>query len=936
LLIFHLFFDKFGSLQNFKHSDKIHITYPSTLAFLDNLKQIILFMEDCMKISKLLNVVVILVVLITFLPVKEVKAAIPITSNTTISKNATWTEDMVVTNGAVLTISPGVTITVNCSDSPILSRYPSEKDPDKIELIIENGTLIADRVTFKGATAGSCWYGIEILDNGSAQITRSTIRDARVGITIDKSSAVISSNTINNIRGVDSDADLNRRDARGILVTDGDDGIIIENNTIDGVYGGQGPLDATPSVPNAGGVAYGIKVERTNNITVRGNHIEDIYGGDGKGFTYNASAGYDGSDGVDFTSPIPIDGGMGGHGNKGGDGGYAYGIAATEPSDATKTITISNNTVSKIYGGEGANGQWGGNGGDGGDAGFVSSGPVPVDGVPGGVGGAGGNGGAGGFGGKAYGIYLVTVTASISENQINTLRGGQAGTGGLGGDGGSGGNGGSGSIAEYDTNPAECVAAGDGGDGGRGGDAGSSGQSGSGGEAYGVLINNGTLTVFSHNILHDISGKPGGAGTLGNNPGSGGDGGWGGPGSQAVPLGGGGGAGGAGGLSGTGGNGGDGGSAIGLRSVNSTVSSIEANSFSLIVSGIGGVGGNGGNANSTQGVGGLGGNVSSYPNEADIGVEGGVGGVGSPGGEGGDGGKAGDAYAVFATVAMGSTTVVNNLVYFVHAPNGGAGGNGGIGGKGGGGGSGIPFSGGTNQPGGDGGAGGAAGNGGDGGDNVPGSTLFNASGFYLSSTDYETSTWLVTNNTIANISSENVTPLKGLKGTPGLGGAGGTGDPAGNAGAVGAAGGDGNLGVKGQTGGYYSGPYVTSDLYNNIIAHVATETISNSVGIYKHLDGVITGFRYGDLFGWQVPGSFGLMTGTINADPLFADFTTQDYRLQAGSPCVDTGLNTAPGVPDVDIAGTGRPFGPIVDMGAYEYDPSTSVDYDVFLPLIVK
>jgi hypothetical protein len=916
-------------------------SYPNLLvSILEKLIQTMKLMEACMKISKLLNVVIILVVLITFLPEKEVKAAIPIISNTTISKDVTWTEDMIVTNGAVLTISPGVTITMSCSDSPILSRYPGEKDPNKIELIIENGTLIADRVTFKGTTAGSCWYGIEILDNGSAQITRSTIRDARVGITIDKSSAIISSNTITNIRGVASDADLNRRDTRGILVTDGDDGIIIENNTIDGVHGGQGPLDTTPSVPNPGGVAYGIKIERTNNITVQGNHIEDIYGGDGGWWTYDASDGYDGSDGVDYTSPIPMDGGMGGHGNKGGDGGYAYGIAVTEPSDATKTITISNNTISKIVGGDGANGQWGGNGGDGGDAGFVSSSTIPVDGVQGGAGGAGGNGGAGGFGGKAYGIYLVTVTANITENQIDTLRGGQAGVGGLGGDGGSGGNGGAGSLAVYDTNPAECIPAGYGGNGGRGGDAGSSGQSGSGGEACGVIINNGTITDFSHNIIQDISGMPGGAGTLGNNPGSGGDGGWGGPGNDAVPLGGGGGAGGAAGLSGAGGNGGAGGSATGFRSVNSIIYRIEANSFSLIVSGIGGDGGRGGNANTSYGVGGLGGNVSSYPNVNDSGVEGGIGGVGSPGGEGGDGGRAGSAYAVFANVAMGSTTVVNNLVYFVHAPGGGAGGDGGIGGTGGGGGSGIPYSGGTNQPGGDGGRGGAAGNGGNGADNVPGTTFFNAAAFYLSSISSETSNWLVTNNTIANISSENVNPLKGLKGTPGLGGAGGTGVPAGTPGDIGAAGGDGNLGVKGQTGGYYSGPYVTSDLYNNIIAHVITEIISNSVGIFKAIDGTISGFRYGDLFGWQKNYGDSLVgidkTGSINADPLFADIATNNYRLRSGSPCVDSGLDTASGVPAVDLEGTIRPQGSKVDMGAYEYTLSIVNGNLIYLPLILK
>jgi len=42
-----------------------------------------------------------------------------------------------------------------------------------------------------------------------------------------------------------------------------------------------------------------------------------------------------------------------------------------------------------------------------------------------------------------------------------------------------------------------------------------------------------------------------------------------------------------------------------------------------------------------------------------------------------------------------------------------------------------------------------------------------------------------------------------------------------------------------------------------------------------------------------------------------------DYRLQAGSPCIDAG--TAVGAPATDIDGTPRPQGAGIDMGAYEY-----------------
>jgi predicted outer membrane repeat protein len=77
--------------------------------------------------------------------------------------------------------------------------------------------------------------------------------------------------------------------------------------------------------------------------------------------------------------------------------------------------------------------------------------------------------------------------------------------------------------------------------------------------------------------------------------------------------------------------------------------------------------------------------------------------------------------------------------------------------------------------------------------------------------------------------------------------------------------------------------------------------------------------------GWAGPGN-------IDADPLFADPDTGDYRLSPGSACIDAGHNWAleglattdlDGNPrfadDADTADTGCGVPVVVDMGAYEY-----------------
>ena len=61
--------------------------------------------------------------------------------------------------------------------------------------------------------------------------------------------------------------------------------------------------------------------------------------------------------------------------------------------------------------------------------------------------------------------------------------------------------------------------------------------------------------------------------------------------------------------------------------------------------------------------------------------------------------------------------------------------------------------------------------------------------------------------------------------------------------------------------------------------------------------------------------------GNISTDPLLADPAIGNFHLQSGSPCIDAGLNTAPGIPSTDFEGDNRIINGTVDIGVDETQP---------------
>ena len=71
-----------------------------------------------------------------------------------------------------------------------------------------------------------------------------------------------------------------------------------------------------------------------------------------------------------------------------------------------------------------------------------------------------------------------------------------------------------------------------------------------------------------------------------------------------------------------------------------------------------------------------------------------------------------------------------------------------------------------------------------------------------------------------------------------------------------------------------------------------------------------------------------IVSGNIPDDPLFVD-PGSDYHLQAGSPCIDNGVNLLWMLDATDLDGNERIYEGMVDMGCYEFVPEPSVFYAI-------
>ncbi len=130
----------------------------------------------------------------------------------------------------------------------------------------------------------------------------------------------------------------------------------------------------------------------------------------------------------------------------------------------------------------------------------------------------------------------------------------------------------------------------------------------------------------------------------------------------------------------------------------------------------------------------------------------------------------------------------------------------------------------------------------------------------------------------------------------------------------------------------FSGNFATwgGGMYN----YNSSPTVTNSIissnqggGIYAVASSPT--IDYNDVWNNSPDDYFGCSAGPndISQDPLFVNPAADDYHLQAGSPGIDVGDNSAPSLPSTDFEGDPRIVdgdgdgNAVVDMGVDEYVP---------------
>jgi hypothetical protein len=66
------------------------------------------------------------------------------------------------------------------------------------------------------------------------------------------------------------------------------------------------------------------------------------------------------------------------------------------------------------------------------------------------------------------------------------------------------------------------------------------------------------------------------------------------------------------------------------------------------------------------------------------------------------------------------------------------------------------------------------------------------------------------------------------------------------------------------------------------------------------------------------------LNGNISADPIFVNPSAGDFHLQAASPAMNAGTNSAPNLPVTDKDGRPRIIDGVVDMGAFEFPTAST------------